>query len=91
MLFTPDRHSRATLGPQVTSRELLNVLEILELQNEVIRSFVVLFREGTNELYIEASRALSDDTYKADIKVIEGIAARVIENAKPRSNPYSEQ
>lgn len=65
------------------SRELHNVLEILELQNEVIRSFIVLFRDRTNELYIEASRGLPGEEYQADIKLIEGIAARVIESAKP--------
>src|ERR1700691_1695492 len=65
------------------SREQNDVLEILELQNEVIRSFIVLFRDRTNELYIEASRGLPGEEHQADIKLIEAIAVGVNESAKP--------
>jgi Nif-specific regulatory protein len=72
------------------SRELHNVLEVLELQNEVLRSFVMLFREQTNELHLAASRGLTQNGHHASSLLVQGIALRVVESLKPVIIPILE-
>jgi Nif-specific regulatory protein len=62
---------------------LNRVLEILERDHGAVRSAITLLREGTNELYIEASRGLSPDGQQARYSLGEGITGRVVESGKP--------
>jgi Nif-specific regulatory protein len=58
-------------------------LGILERHHGAFRSTVTLLREGTHELYIEASVGLSTDGQLVRYLIGEGVTGRVVETGKP--------
>jgi Nif-specific regulatory protein len=60
-----------------------HVLEILGRVHGALRSTVTLLREGTPELYIEASAGLSTAGQRVHYRVGEGVTGRVVETGKP--------
>ena len=59
------------------------VLEALERHHDMFRSTVVLFRDDSDVLYIEAANGLSAEGQKVQYRVGEGITGRVVESGKP--------
>ncbi len=58
-------------------------LGILERRHGVERGMVILLRDGTRELHIDASVGLSDDDQRARYHVGEGVTGRVVATGKP--------
>jgi Nif-specific regulatory protein len=58
------------------------VLTILELHSEVIRSHIVLLRDETSDLCVEASKGLTNEGQEAVFRLGEGVTGRVVESAK---------
>ena len=58
-------------------------LEVLERHPGVPRSLVTLLREGTNELYIEASVGLSHAGQRVHYDIGEGVTGRVVQTGRP--------
>jgi Nif-specific regulatory protein len=75
--------SNALSGALRAKAKVRHVLGILEGHHGAFRSVVTLLREGTHELYIEASVGLSPDGQLVRYLVGEGITGRVVETGKP--------
>ncbi len=60
-----------------------HVLGILADRHGALRSTVTLLREGTQELYIEASMGLSAAGTRVHYLIGEGVTGRVVETGKP--------
>jgi Nif-specific regulatory protein len=66
-------------------------LGILERRHGVERGMVILLRDGTRELHIDASVGLSDGDQRARYHVGEGITGRVVATGKPVVVPQISQ
>ncbi len=75
--------SKALSGAARLKSGMQHVLGILEHHHGAIRSIVTLLREGTQELYIEASVGLSAVGQRVHYLVGEGVTGRVVETGKP--------
>jgi len=62
---------------------LHHLLGILERHHRALRSAVTLLREGTHELYIDASTGLSTAGQQVHYRIGEGVTGRVVETGKP--------
>ena len=80
-------------GHRCMSRELSDILEILELQDQVLRSFIALRQErhesraGGSTLRMAATRGR---TMNGDRSLLQGLATQVVESAKPVIIPIVE-
>ena len=74
--------NQALCAPGSLRSKFHRVLTILELHSEVIRSHIVLLRDETSDLYIEASKGLTNEGQEAVFRLGEGITGRVVESAK---------
>jgi Nif-specific regulatory protein len=66
-------------------------LQVLEHRHDVQRGMVVVFREGTRELHIDASIGLSPDDQRARYTLGEGVTGRVAATGKPVVVPQISQ
>jgi len=62
---------------------LHRVLEVLESHHGIVTSAVMLLRENTDEIAIEAACGLTAEGQRARYKLGEGITGRVVESGKP--------
>jgi Nif-specific regulatory protein len=82
-LRTLEHAARALDSPVNLKAGLNRMLEILEQYYGVIRSAIVLCRNGSSDLRVEASRGLTPDQQKAFVGMQEGLTDRVIDSGKP--------
>jgi Nif-specific regulatory protein len=75
--------SQALSGAMRFKAGIHHVLGILERHHGAFRSTVTLLREGTHELYIEASVGLSSHGQRVLYRIGEGVTGRVVETGKP--------
>ncbi len=75
--------SKALSGASRLKAGVHHVLAILERHHGALRSTVTLLREGTRELYIEASAGLSTAGQRVHYHIGEGVTGRVVETGKP--------
>jgi Nif-specific regulatory protein len=62
---------------------LHRVLEVLEKHHGLVSSAVMLLREDSKEIFIEAAFGLTADGLRARYRLGEGITGRVVESGKP--------
>jgi Nif-specific regulatory protein len=75
--------SQALSGTLDLKAGLYRVLEVLEKQHGLVSSAVMLVREDTKEISIEAACGLTVDGQRARYRLGEGITGRVVESGKP--------
>ncbi|HWO03002.1 MAG TPA: sigma 54-interacting transcriptional regulator [Blastocatellia bacterium] len=75
--------SQALSGTLDLKAGLHRVLEVLEKHHALVSSAVMLLREDSKEILIEAAFGLTADGQRARYRLGEGITGRVIESGKP--------
>lgn len=75
--------SQALSGTLNLKAALSRVLEILEDQHGVSKSYTTLLSEENGEIQVEAANGISPEGMKTRLVVGEGITGRVIESGKP--------
>jgi Nif-specific regulatory protein len=75
--------SQALSGTLNIKAALHHALEILESHHGFASSAVMLLRQESNEIYIEAACGLTADGQRARYRLGEGITGRVVESGKP--------
>ena len=75
--------SQALSGTLDLKAGLHRVLEVLEKHHGLVSSAVMLLREDSKEIFIEAAFGLTADGQRARYRLGEGITGRVVESGKP--------
>jgi Nif-specific regulatory protein len=75
--------SQALSGTLDLKAGLHRVLEVLEKHHGLVSSAVMLLREDSKEIYIEAAFGLTAEGQRARYRLGEGITGRVVESGKP--------
>jgi Nif-specific regulatory protein len=75
--------SQALSGTLNLKAALHRVLEVLESHHGFVSSAVMLLRQESNDIYIEAACGLTADGQRARYRLGEGITGRVVESGKP--------
>jgi Nif-specific regulatory protein len=75
--------SQALSGTLNLKVGLHRVLEILENHHGFVSSAVMLLRQDSNDIYIEAACGLTAEGQRARYRLGEGITGRVVESGKP--------
>jgi Nif-specific regulatory protein len=75
--------SQALSGTLDLKAGLHRVLEVLEKHHGLVSSAVMLLREDSKEIFIEAAFGLTAEGQRARYRLGEGITGRVVESGKP--------